>query len=552
MVEESNDNSRPIDLERSELRYIFYANDQEDLIRDFGNLGFDVVIYPNTPITRTVYFGSKRGVKPGLSIKARIYSSTKIENIWKIESKTEFNLLEIKSTVHPEEFMAYGAMPYDVNSVKLLKNRSLTKQSKDIIFRVQQASSDGLLGGSALKSKSRLTEHDINEVHAENTDIIDTKLNFKQIIKLLTKQTKVDKKLSSDLTDLLNEKIRSDFQEDLFPIVMTQYSRIHLIPKDTTWKKSIRITIDPGVEYYALKYHDEDFIHNPLTIAQYITRENFSRLEFKIDPKLLNQNEELATEISDILVSYGCVAYLSKKWTGVTLVSERHIKNQPFWREHINKHISGYFPIEISWFEYGTISEDFYDLIRKSKFIDPYEDNPKILVKNENFVTGYLGVPVPSLMVKVEGPEISYHIPPESYPVRLEDNTPDFYITEEEELPIRSTTITSKEELNLTLLDSISIVGDTYFRSFGFLVKSKRSDRVYKLTIERKLEFIQGKKKPTSQIYCKMRYIGSINKLHKPNPHDIHIDLENFYKEFVPVLARPLNHKSEKEREITI
>lgn len=530
-----------IDLERSELRYIFYAQDQSDLIADFEALGFEKIVYSATPITRTIYFGSNRGLRPGLSIKARIYSANKVENTWHITSKTQFNLLEIKSTINPEEFLSRGEFPDDVNTINLIKGNSKSQFSKDLIVRIQRASADGLLKDSTLKSKSRLKEEDFESTDV-SMELLDAKLNYKQIVKLLTQETKHDKKLSDTLTNMLNVKIRSIYQDNLVPIVMTQYARIHLVPKDPDWRNAIRVTIDPGVEFYDLMYDQDDFLENPDTIAQYMTRENFSRLEFKINPNQLESNEFLSEKISEMLLNYGCVAYLSKKWTGVTLVSEQHIHNQPFWREPINKHISGFFPVDPSWFEYGTISAEFYQLIRQSKFIEPYEDNPRILVKNENFVEGYLGVPVPSLVVRVEGPEITYALPSKSYPVKLTKGAPEFYITEEEELPVRRTTVTSKKELNDVLHDAIWIEGDTYFRSFGFLVKSKTSNRTYKLTIERKLEFNRKKKRPSSQIYCKMRYIGTINKLHKPDKESINRELEQFYDEFAPIMAKPIIH----------
>ncbi|MBD3230948.1 MAG: hypothetical protein GF329_22405 [Candidatus Lokiarchaeota archaeon] len=74
-----------IDLERSELRYIFYARDQASLIQDIIDLGFKQLYFHGTPITQTIYFGSNRGLRPGLSIKARRYSAKKAQNVWDID-----------------------------------------------------------------------------------------------------------------------------------------------------------------------------------------------------------------------------------------------------------------------------------------------------------------------------------------------------------------------------------------------------------------------------------------------------------------------------------
>ena len=63
---------------------------------------------------------------------------------------------------------------------------------------------------------------------------------------------------------------------------MTQYSRIHLIPDDPIWKQTIRITIDPGVEYYGLDFlKKNDFLNHPDITGEYLDREKFCRLNSK-------------------------------------------------------------------------------------------------------------------------------------------------------------------------------------------------------------------------------------------------------------------------------
>ncbi|MBD3185874.1 hypothetical protein GF325_03510 [Candidatus Bathyarchaeota archaeon] len=527
-------NINSIDVERSELRYIFYTHDFHHLIADFMDLGFRKEAHESTPCTRTVYFGSKIGLKPGLSIKARIYSLHRTQNVWHIEPDTLFNLLEVKNTVNLRERAAITMrMEEDQLNHAFMMDSHFRQVARDIIIRIQRATEDGILKDSTFKSKSRLKKSDLIE------DPSSTQLSLNDIVTVLTKPGVLDDNLSPKLLGILNGKIRPIYRYSLIPYLMTQYTRLHMIPVNEDWLGGIRVTVDPGVEYYNILLHDtDDFMEHHSAIAEFMKREKFCRLEFKINPTFLESQPELDAGISKILQRYGCLAYLSKKWAGVTLVSDRHIKKQAFWRESMEKRISGFFPVDQSWFDYNIIIGELKRIINDSSNFSTYETQPRMLVKNENYVTGYLGVPVPSLVVRVEGPNIKYHLPPESYPIFLSRNEPDFFILEEWIQPVRSTLISSKAELDNILHPSIEIEAHSFFRSYGFLVQCNQSQRVYKLTIERKTDVT--KYESSSKIYCKMRYIGSKERLHKSSILDMYKELQVFYGEFAGVLSQPV------------
>jgi hypothetical protein len=176
-----------INLERSEYRYIFYAHDQTELIRDFIDLGFKVVEYKDSPITKTIYFGSKKGLKPGLSIKGRIYSPSKTENIWYIDSSTVFNLLEIKSTINQEEAFQFGIMD-DLAQESLISKSKTKNFPSDVIFQIQKASEGRLLFDSSIKSKSRLRKEDLTTIGKNPQE----NLLQEEVIEILTKSGTYD------------------------------------------------------------------------------------------------------------------------------------------------------------------------------------------------------------------------------------------------------------------------------------------------------------------------------------------------------------------------
>ncbi len=535
-MEKNNLISPSIDLERNELRYIFYANDQFALISDFEDLGFVDTIYEKTPYTKTIYFGSKVGLKPGLSIKVREYTLYPEENLWNREKNSLFNIIEIKSTINQGDQYFQGLI--ESESDFPTQNRLIEGLpgiiSKDLLFRIQRISEDGILGDSTLKSKSRVKKLDFSNTTIENS------LTLGEAITILCKSSDLDTYLSEKLLTVLNNKIRPLFYKNLEPYFMTQYFRRHLIPNGEDLKEIIRITVDPGVEYYSVHFSFPDnFLNDPSLKGEYLTRENFCRLEIKLDPSKIKNYPNLTKGLSGILRKYGCIAYISKKWSGVTLVSERHIEKQALWKEPLGVQISGFFPVDPTWFAYGQITEELSKIINSSSSFSSYEKEPRILVKNENFVRGTLGVPIPSLIVNVKGPLITYYLPPRGFLVKMIKDEPEFYITEENEIPVRSTLISSKEELDRVLHPSIKIEGYSFLRSYGFLVMHNVSNRVYKLTIERKTDTVN--QVPSSEVYCKMRYIGNKIGLKIINKHDIYKELQTFYEEFYPAMEKTIS-----------
>ncbi len=523
-----------IDLERSELRYIFYSQDLKSIIEDFIKLGFSAHTFPKSPVTKTIYFGSKLGVRPGISIKGRIYSKNREENTVFFTKDSRFNVLEIKSTVNHDEMYFHGFYEKISQDQKLISSQ--TNMGDDIIFRIQRASEDGLLHQSTFKTKSRLRKEDISEEIRSN-------LTLQEIVTLLCIPSELDNRLSLELRNLLNSQIRTLHQKTLVPYLMTQYSRIHLIPTNPIWKHTLRITIDPGVEYYSLNFRKKgDFLNKPDIMGDYIERERFCRLEFKVDPVLIKKEKSLDSQISHVLRKYGCLAFISKKWRGTTLVSEFYVNNQTLWKDPDGKNISGYFPVNQSWYQYGNITGYLYKLIKSSKNFSLYDADARMLIKNENYVSGSVGYPTPSMIIKVHGPKIQYFIPPKNTPIKT--TKPEFNIIEENQHPIRTAIVNSVTNLNEFLLRSIVIDGYAFFRSYGFLVKHNGSDHVYKLTIEKNQHTKENNIR--SELYCKMRYIGSKNSVNVDVQEGIYKELTEFYNEFAPIMIHPIEFEEDE------
>ncbi|MFX0209989.1 MAG: hypothetical protein ACFFDT_28670, partial [Candidatus Hodarchaeota archaeon] len=297
--------SKSIEFERSETLYLFFSYDQEDLIQEFGRIGLTPKMYMETPVTRTLYLGATVGMRPGVSIKVRSYSPDWAKNVYHITPDSEFDLLEIKLTTGQATI-----------SPSLLDAQ---EEGSDLIFSFQRNLDDALLKRRPrLKRKSRLmkTKNPSFPFGGKNGN----KITFKQVIQVLAGSSELDEFLNPKLLNNLNGKVRPLYGKTILPYIVTQYGRIHFVPQEDAgeWKDVVRVTIDPGCEFYNLVQKDpETFVDKPEMIAEFLMKEKHSRLELKIDPTALEQYPQFKNDLKAIFKKYGVMNSISKKWTGL-------------------------------------------------------------------------------------------------------------------------------------------------------------------------------------------------------------------------------------------
>ena len=140
---------RYVDLERREDRFIIYVRDTPELI-DALEMHTRQLSFPDTPVTRTVYFGDDtRGLPPGLSIKARSYERERLPGRWDLVPESGFELLEIKRTVDVERDPAPSTRKRRSGGAK-----SKHQKTRDTMVEILKLSGS-ILGRSTYKSKQR-------------------------------------------------------------------------------------------------------------------------------------------------------------------------------------------------------------------------------------------------------------------------------------------------------------------------------------------------------------------------------------------------------------
>ncbi len=516
--------SKSIEFERSETLYLFFSYDQDDLIQEFGRIGLTPKTYDDTPVTRTLYIGATVGMRPGLSIKARSYSPDWAKNVYHVKPGSEFDLLEIKLTTGQT-----------IISSSLLDTQD---ESGDLVFSFQRSLDDAILKRRPrLKRKSRLMK-------AKNPDFPfegkkSNKITFKQVIQVLSDSSELDEFLNPKLLNNLNGKVRPLYGKTILPYIVTQYGRIHFIPQEDAgeWKDVVRVTIDPGVEFFNLVQKDPDtFVDKPEMIAESLMKEKHSRLELKIDPTALEEYPKFKNDLKAIFKKYGLMNSISKKWTGLNLTTNLYLDQQNLWCERDNIYCT--FPVHRSWYRFGSPRLIFSKLIKPSENFVPYTEDLKVLIKNIHSVDAVPRSSDLELYVSLQASRLIFNLPPEIQVYKDEDSKPMFSVIQEKK-PIRDIQLYSKKQLvEITEELPMDVIGHSYYRSFGGLICSKNTNRIYKFSIERKRTMIDQQLK--AKFYCKLRYLGSKAKLLQDNKEEIISDFTALHQNFKEPFSQPI------------
>ncbi|UCG01989.1 MAG: hypothetical protein JSW11_20620 [Candidatus Heimdallarchaeota archaeon] len=513
--------SRSIEFERSETLYLFFSYDQEDLIQEFGRIGLTPKTYEDTPVTRTLYLGATVGMRPGVSIKVRSYSPDWAKNVYHITPDSEFDLLEIKLTTGQATI-----------SSSLIDSQD---ESSDLVFSFQRSLDDALLKRRPrLKRKSRLMKAKNPNFPFEGKN--SNKITFKQVIQVLTSSSELDEFLNPKLLNNLNGKVRPLYGKTILPFIVTQYGRIHFVPQEDAgeWKDVVRVTIDPGVEFYNLIQKDpETFVDKPEMIAEFLMKEKHSRLELKIDPTALEQYPKFKNDLKAIFKKYGVMNSISKKWTGLNATTDHYIAQQNLWCERENRYCT--FPVHRSWYRFGSPRLIFSKLVNPSENFVPYANDLKVLIKNVHSVDAVTHADQ-EFHVSLQASRLIFNLPPEIQP--YEDNNSKLNVIREKK-SIRDIQLYSKKQLEkLTEEFPMDIIGHSYYRSFGGLICSENTNRIYKFSIERKRTMIDRQLK--AKFYCKLRYLGSKFRLLQDDEEEIVSDFKTFYDKFNDHFSRPI------------
>jgi hypothetical protein len=451
-----------VDLERREDRFVVYIRDTPELIEELERHTRPLA-FPDTPVTRTVYFGDvARGLPPGLSVKARGYERERLPGRWDLTTETGFELLEIKRTVDSDPRAASPKR----RSARRRRNKSETRDSMVEILRL----SDAILGRDTHKSKQRRPRPSLADI----TRIIGNPR---------AEQETIDHSLYVYLLETVGAF--EDFR--WLPVIGTDYERTHFVGQTDEYRDAFRATLDTRVTHYAFDERDGGFEGVP------VGTEGFSRFEVKVD-KARVTGTPLGDWLKQTITRFRAFRIPSKKYRGMRLRSAHQIRREGFLDELPGSRLSTEFASRPVRYKHHEHYVNLARYLESSKTFRPYFTHPVLLEEHEHSVQGeYKG-----LSIAISGAQLTYWRP------RAVIATKPVPIFTRDVVPVTCVPLVSRDDLErLSWVTKMKRGHSQYKRSRGFLVENRRSGRIYRVALERRAH---GSKTP--EYFVVIEYVG--------------------------------------------
>jgi hypothetical protein len=475
------DPKRSVDLERREDRYIIFVRDTRELFEDLSKFTRELK-FPETPVTRTVYFGDNaRGLPPGLSIKARTYDRDRVPGRWDLEPTSMFDLLELKRTVEVDE-----------KGKRHLKQRKKKKKAKGKLDQMVEILrlSGSILDRTTYKSKHR-----------------QPKVKLQEVMNLIDNPPLVRDKIDQALYVHLLETVHPLEDYRWLPLIGTEYERTHFVTKDPAQNDVFRATLDKRVTHYSFFRHGEGFVGVPVGI------EDFSRFEVKADHEKL-ANTDLGEWLDDIILKFRAFRIPSKKYRGLTLRSRYMIQREGLRDEVPGQRLFAEFlgrPVRYKDHEHYI---NLARYLQSSKTFHLYHDEPRLIEDHEHYVSGRQK----GLLVRITGSSLEY--------IREQDvvaTKPTVLCADR--VPVSHIPLTSRGDLDEAGIAKLKDRATYYVRLRGFLVENRKSGRVYKVGLERRTS-----DENDPEYYVIVEYVGRARGRPRFNEAAIIADIGMLYR----------------------
>ena len=451
-----------VDLERREDRFVVYIRDTREFIEELEQHTKQLA-FPDTPVTRTVYFGDvARGLPPGLSVKARGYERERLPGRWDLTRETEFELLEIKRTVDSDPSQTSPKR-------KSPRRRRAKSDTRDTMVEILRLS-DAILGRDTHKSKQRRP-----------------RLLLEDITRIIGNPKAERRTIDHPLYVYLLETVGAFEDFRWLPVIGTEYERTHFVGRADEYRDLFRATLDTRVTHYAFDEDDGGFAGVP------VGTEGFSRFEVKLD-KARVTGTPLGDWLRETITRFRAFRTPSKKYRGMSLRSAHQIRREGFLDELPGSRLSTEFASRPVRYKHHEHYVNLARYLESSKTFRPYFTHPVLLEEHEHSVEGvYKG-----LSIAISGAQLECWRPRESV------TTKPVPIFSRDVVPVARISVVSRHDLEtVSWVTKMKRGQSRYRRSRGFLVENRRSGRIYRVALERRAH---GSKTP--EYFVVITYVG--------------------------------------------
>ena len=400
-----------IDLERREDRYIIFVRDTPELLEDLNKFS-KRLDFPETPVTRTIYFGdTSRGLPPGVSIKARTYERTRLPGRWDVKPDSMFELLEIKRTVPVDRAVSERRMRF--GRARRRRQRKKKRTQHDQIVEILRLSSS-ILSQHTYKSKRRKP-----------------KITLAELLTIIGNPTSVTRKVDPQMYVHLLETVHPLTDYAWLPLIGTEYERDHFVTRSERLRDVFRATLDKRVTHYAFSANESGFVGVP------IATEDFSRFEIKTDRDRI-AGTQLGDWLDEMVVKFRAFRIPSKKFRGLTLRSHYLILRHALQNELPDRRLYTEFPTRPVRYKDQEHYVNLARYIESSGTFHLLHGEPWLLEDHEHFVSGRRK----GLTVTISGNWLRYRREPEAQDVG------GLTIFREDLEPVTQVPLTSRHDLD--------------------------------------------------------------------------------------------------------
>ena len=463
-----------VDLERREDRFIIFVRDTAELLDAMRQYTKELE-FPETPVTRTVYFGdTARGLPPGLSIKARVYERERLPGRWELHGESNFDLLELKRTIDIGRAVKANADPRISDDDDTAEDtdtppapRGKSKGKRDQMVEIVRLS-ESILSRATFKSKHRKKQ-----------------INLGELLAIIDDPTQVASRIDHKLYVYLLETVFPLADYRWLPLIGTEYERTHFVTKDPAMSDVFRATLDKRVTHYSFGREEDAWIGVP------VGTEDFSRFEVKTDHEKI-AGTALGEWLDEIIVRFRAFRITSKKYRGLTLRSMYNIERLGLRNEMPGERVFSVFESRPVRYKDQEHYVNLVRYLRSSRTFRLYRNKPTLIESHDHFVRGRHK----KLNVTIAGSTLLL----ERDPAVEEAGKIKIYYGDQ--VPVARVPLRSRGDLNRPEVTRMKKRETRYLRSRGFLVENRKSGRVYKVLLERHIQVSR------QDFYVRIEYVG--------------------------------------------
>ncbi|MBI4616131.1 MAG: hypothetical protein HY720_21115 [Planctomycetes bacterium] len=477
-----------VDLERREDRFLVHPKDVREVEARLQGIA-RLVPYPETPVTRTVYFGDRvRGLPWSFTVKGRAYVRDRLGGRWEISGEDAFDLLELKRTLHVRGRACARQAPEECVGPPRQPRGSPFPDRTQEVYELLTLLGEGLPDRDKEKRRTG-------------------RIRLAEILELLhDPDGRPGARRRNPGQGPLPEPIRGLLVEHLSrapglrwePIVGTEYARKHFVDPGPKGAATFRATLDERIAYYS--FQPERACATPdknagRFVGLAVGPEEAARLEVKVSRT--GAPAELVDAVDRLVGEFLLFPVPSKKYRALSLRGRHLIERAVLVNEVPAVVLEARLP-ERGWsLRDGSAPADLVRFLAGGGPFRLLGEEPVLVEDHASEVVGSRG----SLYLRIARDEVLLEAPPEVETAR------EATVLVAPAAPVVRLPVESHLDFLSVLPVEFERTRSLYRRSSGFLVAAAKSRRVFLVSLA---QVKCGEDPGSGEKYVGVRYVGRV------------------------------------------